>query len=329
MAENSIPLDTQMDITIAAHTNPDNIMGYPVDEPQEQTTDNNLNQLFEQELAKYQAEQSNVEQERYNYWQSKFDKLKNQYEKYSDIFEVLDKNPDKADAIRKALYYTSQNEQQQQVQQTPERSVREILEEEFYALGAPPTPPTPPPSFNINEALNDPNSPSARYYNELAQYQQQMLEYNNLRLAHMFNIFVKREEEREAERRKAMEEYQRQQQELQRVKTIADTLKRDYKMVDEEVADFLQFVSNPDVKMEDLISLYRISRGKVNQMASMPQQPMVPPVYQQRVQNQQIPPSIAVMSGTPSEPISFEQALIEVLNQGSSNNWIYAAKERR
>ena len=102
------------------------------------------------------------DERRYQYWQSEADKTKNENE-----------------ALKQQLQQTqamqAQMMQQQQAQPAP---VEQNKAEEFPL---PPEWPGKPAGFNRAEACEDPNSPSARYLDEVEAWRDNMTEYTQLK----------------------------------------------------------------------------------------------------------------------------------------------------
>lgn len=217
------------------------------DSPQETDSETEPPQEAETDDPAQDAEPDPKEKERFQYWQSKHDKVKAENEKlkeklgtaseYSDdvleIAGLIKKHPQALDVLQKAMNGEPVGPAAEA--QPPQK----------------PTRPTKPANYNRYDAINDPESESAKYQDALEDYHLKRDEYDD----YMAEMTVKQRKEAE-KRQKQMQLQQQQQQEVIR------TLKYEHNLNDKEVDDFIQFASAPNPSLEDLVELYRLRSGK-------------------------------------------------------------------
>ena len=130
---------------------------------------------------------------------------------------------------------------------------------------APPTLPEQPADFDPYEAANNPESASARYVREAAQYNVDMARYGNERLQYERDLL-------------AFGEQQRTYQEGLRGQVVQDLRTRFPGVPDAELSDFLGWASGPGLNdVAAWFTAYRATRGQ--QPAPSPQTPPAQPGY--------------------------------------------------
>lgn len=162
----------------------------------------------------------------------------NTVREYVPIMKYLAENPDAVEVLKSHI----QNSGQQQVEQGPTMPVM----------------PTKPEGFNATDALNDPDSPSAKFYEELMDYNVKVGEYQ----AHL----VQKEQERIAtEQQKRMV--------AEQTKQVYGNLISKHGMTPQEAQDFVKTMSDQNsLAMDNLVSYYRFMKGQSRQApAQVPQ----------------------------------------------------------
>jgi hypothetical protein len=267
--------------------------------------------------AQSQSPQDN-DAARYAYWQSQHDKLKNQYE-----------------------LLQQQNQELQQRLGTVEKTVSQPAEPEEEQFPDPPAAPQKPYSFSQQEAMSDPNSESARYLIQLAEYNNVMNQYNLLRSnwieakhkEELQKIYAKDTQRSQAEVQKA--------EVSQQINQVIAMVQQKYGADYETAVDFVNTMSdNSSITVDNLFELYKMRKGLTPEKdmngryapAPNPQQQFNPwgvPVqpqgqpsqdFQQRQRAQSIPPIMGVhnaQSETPEDPMiaAFRQTIKNSNNQ--------------
>ena len=173
---------------------------------------------------------------RARHWQSEHDKMKNKYDALEQELESI-----KAASVK--------NEEQ-------------VAPQEDLSFPDPPKEPERPYNFNMEEALSDPSSQSAEYYRRYSKYQQDVMDYNILKTEYVRSQ-VELDRKREADERKARADYEEAyNNEVSRRREIATTLMREKGADQHTAADFIKKMSNPDVSLDDLWTLYQIQSNR-------------------------------------------------------------------
>jgi hypothetical protein len=197
---------------------------------------------------------------RFQYWQSQADQYKRQLElereqsqalgTYAPIAKYLQENPQLLDVLERELQGGHPQPQApvpgQQVQQ------RTSLER--------PEKPLKPNNYDPNET--DPESPSYKYRQALANYNDDLIEYMVARDEY-------REQQMQEQRRMAEQEAQKQGQ----VKQLSQQLQVEYGLNDFEAQDFMRTMMDPSsVTLDNLVDLYRVKKGGRGQQTAQVQQ---------------------------------------------------------
>tara|TARA_X000001388_G_scaffold56979_1_gene42218 strand:- start:4299 stop:5225 length:927 start_codon:yes stop_codon:yes gene_type:complete len=213
-----------------------------------------------------QATEDN-DQVRYQYWQSEADKLKNQN-------EVL----------------MQQLQQQQQVPQVqPQQEPAAEPEPEFPD---PPERPQKPYNFNMEEAMADPSSESARFVQQEESWRNEMDEYKNMQFDYQMAMLQDERESMQQERQADIQRKEAEVKQTEQVNNVKQHVMSQYKVDENTANDFVKVMSDPNsISLDNLWKLYSTDKGY-----SSPTQPAVPSKEFQQVQRaQQVPPSMGVM----------------------------------
>ena len=241
------------------------------------------------------------DERRYQYWQSEADKTKNENE-----------------ALKQQLQQTqamqAQMMQQQQAQPAP---VEQNKAEEFPL---PPEWPGKPAGFNRAEAFEDPNSPSARYLDEVEAWRDNMTEYTQLKTEYESALVRERMDKEESIRQENIKRAQHQQQVNQQVNQIYTQVQGEYGLNAEEAKSFVNEMSKPDsLSMDNLVELWRMKHGAGTQVSQQPAQPSDAFTQQQRAQ--QVASPMGVLPAQQSESTQkAEDSIMDSMISGYKKN---------
>jgi len=168
---------------------------------------------------------------RAKYYQSEFDKTK----QFLPLVQYIQENPQVLDVIEKHLTETS-------------KPVVDIAPSVQI-----PVKPVRPADFNAGDAFNDSSTPSAKYLEELATYQEKMAEYID---------------SKEQARLTAIQEAEAQSAaQLEQARTVAGIkaqVKQKFTASDVEIDEFVAEMSDPkSVSLDNLWALYQYRKGKL------------------------------------------------------------------
>ena len=229
------------------------------------------------------------DQVRYQYWQSQAQKAQNQLQQvqqqWGPTMQYLQQNPQ---AIANA---------QQAHSGTP--VTEEPAQESFPD---PPEKPTKPRGFSRAEAMEDSQSDSAKYLDEVDEWRDNIDEYNTLRAEYNSALVTEKMEAMEAEKMKQIENAKRAQAAQKQNVEINAHVKSNYQMNDSEAAEFLAWGNKPEnLSMDNLVQLYRLQKGQGTPQTGGQVNP--PSQNFEQVQRaQQVPSPMGVLSGQSSAP---------------------------
>ena len=235
--------------------------------------------------------QSDNDQVRYNYWQSEAQKaqneLKNLQQQWGPTINYISQNPQAVMGNMQTAHsgVPATEDPAQETEEFPE----------------PPERPTKPRGFSRTDALEDPQSDSARYMDDLDEWRDSMDEYNNLRSDYNAAVVTERMEAMEAEKQKQVEAARRAQANHKQQLEINAHVKTTYNMSDVEAQEFIQWGNRPEnLSMDNLVQLYRLQKGQ-----GVAEQAQVKPPsenFNQVQRAQQVPSPMGVLSGQTSAP---------------------------
>ena len=216
------------------------------------------------------AEPTDVDNDvkRYQYWQSEADKARNEKQQLEGRLQALE---------------------QQQSQPQPEN-----VEPEAEEFPDPPMKPVKPRGFNRQDAMDDPQSESAAYLDQVDDWRDNMDEYNRLHTQYTQAV-VQEERERLAKERddilRAQTEKERVQQNMQQ---MGQHLTKTYGASQEEISQFVQVMDDPkNITVDNLFQLYRMQNG--GQQATPVTQTAPNESFEQRKRAQQVPTPMGVV----------------------------------
>lgn len=205
---------------------------------------------------------------RYQYWQSQADKLKNERDALQHQFNQLAVN--------------SQPQQQQEAREA----------EPEVEFPDPPEKPQRPYNFNMDEAISDPQSESARFVREEQSWRDEMDDYKNLQFEYQMAMLEDEREQMRTQRQQDIQRREAEQHEVAQMQNIKQQVMNQYKVDSSVAEDFVRVMSDPSsISMDNLWKLYSSDKGY-----GSPQEQATPSEEFKQVQRaQQVPPSMGVM----------------------------------
>jgi len=243
------------------------------------------------------------DERRYQYWQSEADKTKNENE-----------------ALKKQLQQTQGMQAQMMQQQQAAQQQAPVKQEEQFPL--PPERPGKPAGFNRAEAFDDPNSPSARYLDEVEAWRDNMTEYTQLKTEYDSSVVKERMDKQEAQRVENIKRAQYQQKVNQQVGQIYNQVQGEYGLNPDEAKAFVNDMSKPDsLSMDNLVELWRIKNGSGAQVNTQPAQPSE--VFTQQQRAQQVASPMGVLPAQQPGQTSAEDSIMDSMigDYKKSNPW--------
>ena len=234
--------------------------------------------LVEDEIANptQQSEEPSVEvtedndQVRYQYWQSQADKLRNEKEELQQQFNQL--------------------ATQQQTVSQPVEEPEQVEEESFPD---PPERPQKPYNFNMDEAIGDPSSESARFVQAEQQWREEMDEYKNMQFEYQMAVLQDERDKMKQERQAEVQRREAEQQQAEQMTNVKQQIMSQYKVDAQTADDFVRVMSDPQsISLDNLWKLYSVDKG----LPAPAQQAAIPSKeFQQVKRAQQVPPSMGVI----------------------------------
>jgi hypothetical protein len=259
--------------------------------PQETHFDAPTGQPTQESVQQTEAEaqtESNVDPNdanRYQYWQSQAMKAQNQIQQMQNEWGPV-------------VAQAQQNASMQQAQNMPNASDEGDVE----AFPDAPERPTKPRSFSRADALEDSNSESARYLEDMDAWRDEMDDYNSLKTDYNNALMQEKVEVIEEERKKNIENAKKQQAFQQQNQQIHQHVQQKYQLNAQDAAEFVQWGNHPEnLSMDNLVQLFRLQKG----LGTAETQGKVAPPSQnfQQVQRAaQVPSPMGVVSGQTNTP---------------------------
>ena len=249
-----------------------------------------------QQEAPVQQAQENDEV-RYQYWQSQADKMKNERDQLQQQFNQL------------------------ATQQTPAQQETEPVAEPEPEFPDPPEKPQKPYNFNMDEALSDPQSESARFVQEENAWRDQMDEYKNLQFEYQMAMMQDERDQLRTERQNDIQRREAEQQQIQQMDGVKQQVMNQYKVDPQVAEDFVRVMSDPSsINLDNLWKIYASDKGY-----GSPNQPATPSAEFKQVERaQQVPPSMGVMpSQTRQDEGNVEDKIIDSMigDYNKQNPW--------
>ena len=243
------------------------------------------------------------DERRYQYWQSEADKTKNENE-----------------ALKQQLQQTQAMQAQMFQQQQAAQQQAPVSEPQAEQFPLPPERPAKPAGFNRGEAFDDPNSPSARYLDEVEAWRDNMTEYTQIKSEYESAIVKEKVQAQEARRVENIKRAQAQQQVNSQVNQIYNQVQGEYGLNPEQAKSFVNDMSKPDsLSMDNLVELWRIKNGSGVGINTQPAQPSEAFTQQQRAQ--QVASPMGVLPAQQSENTQrTEDSIMDSMISGYKKN---------
>lgn len=248
------------------------------------------------EQATEEASTIDNDVKRYQYWQSEADKARNENAQLAQRLEALE---------------TQANQ--------PQPDDMEPIEEEL-SFPEPPAKPGKPSGYNRADALDDPNSDSARYLDSVDKWRDDMDEYNRLHQQYTQAVMVE-ERQRMQEEQKEIQKAQAEKEVYQdNIRNMSSHLKQQYQASDEEIQSFVQVMDDPkNITVDNLFQLYRMQNG--TQQAQPMTQTASNESFEQRKRAQSVPTPMGVVPGqSSSQPNSNDSLMDSMLSDYKKRN---------
>ena len=219
------------------------------------------------------AEPTHVDNDvkRYQYWQSEADKARNEKEALEARLQALE---------------------QKQAQPQPEN----IENQEQESFPAPPEKPQKPRNFNRAEAMDDPQSESAKYLDEVEGWRDNMDEYNRLHTQYTQAVVQEEREKLNKEREAILKQQADKEKYNSNMANMKQHLQKQYQATDEEFTNFVKVMDDPkNITVDNLFQLYRMQNGgQVSQNAPVTQT-APSESFEQRRRAQSVPSPMGVV----------------------------------
>ena len=206
---------------------------------------------------------------RYQYWQSEADKARNEKQELEARLQAV--------------------ENQQAMQPQPE-----VESEPEVRFPDPPSKPSKPRNYSRADAMDDPESDSAKYLDEVDGWRDDMDEYNRLHQQYSQAII----EEERTKMKQEQDDILRAQAEKEaytnNMTQMASHLKGNYQASDEEIATFVKVMDDPkNITVDNLFQLFRMQNG--NQAPAPVTQTAPNESFEQRKRAQSVPSPMGVV----------------------------------
>jgi len=235
---------------------------------------------------------------RYQYWQSEADKARNEKQELE------------------ARLLAVENQQAMQPQPKQE-SVKEEL-----SFPDPPGKPGKPRRYSRSDALDDPESESARYLDEVDKWRDDMDEYNRLHQQYTQAVMVEERERIQKEQQDIQRAQQQKEEYNNRMANMSQHLRTNYQASDEEIGQFVQVMDDPkNITVDNLFQLYRMQNGGQVPTGQPLTQTVKSESFEQRKRAQSVPSPMGVVPGQgSSQPASNDTIMDSMINDYKNKN---------
>jgi len=235
---------------------------------------------------------------RYQYWQSEADKARNEKQELEARILALE------------------NEKRMQPQPTQE-SVKEEL-----SFPDPPKKPGKPRRYSRTEALDDPESESARYLDEVDKWRDDMDEYNRLHQQYTQAVMVEERERIQKEQQEIQRAQAQREEYNNRMASMSTHLRNQYQASDDEIARFIEVMDDPkNITVDNLFQLYRMQNGGEVPANQPLTQTASSESFEQRKRAQSVPSPMGVVPGQgSSQPASNDTIMDSMINDYKNKN---------
>tara|TARA_R110000764_G_scaffold37605_1_gene83585 strand:+ start:2227 stop:3189 length:963 start_codon:yes stop_codon:yes gene_type:complete len=209
---------------------------------------------------------------RYQYWQSEADKARNEKQELEERLQAVET---------------------QQAQSSQPENIEPEAEETFPD---PPIKPGKPAGFSRQDALEDPQSQSASYLDQVDNWRDNMDEYNRLHTQYSQAVVQEERQKLVNER----EDILRQQSEKELIATnmqqMGTHLNKTYGASQDEISQFVKVMDNPkNITVDNLFQLYRMQNGGNTGQPVTQAQTATSESFQQMKRAQQVPSPMGVV----------------------------------
>ena len=232
---------------------------------------------------------------RYQYWQSEADKARNEKQELEARLQAL--------------------ENQQQMQPQPD-----VEPEQEIRFPDPPGKPQKPRNYNRAEAMDDPDSESAKYLDAVEGWRDDMDEYNRLHQQYSQAVI----EEERTKMKQEQDEIKKAQAEKEAYQSnmnqMSSHLRDQYQATDEEIATFVKVMDDPkNVTVDNLFQLFRMQNGNAGTAPVTQTAPNES--FEQRKRAQSVPSPMGVVPGQSSSQKSGTDSVMDsMINDYKSRN---------
>ena len=218
------------------------------------------------------AEPADVDNDvkRYQYWQSEADKARNEKQEMESRLNALE----------------------QQAQPLQPEEVEPEPEEQFPE---PPMKPGKPRGFSRQDAMDDPQSESAAYLDQVDNWRDNMDEYNRLHTQYTQAVVQEERQRLVQEREDILRQQSEKEHQANNMAQMGQHLTKTYGASQDEISRFVEVMDDPkNITVDNLFQLYRMQNG--GQQASTPVTQTAPnESFEQRKRAQQVPTPMGVV----------------------------------
>jgi len=243
--------------------------------------------------AEPQTQPVDNDQIRYNYWQSEAMK------KEAELAAVKAEN----ERIKAAAQQQAEPEQEE------------------FVFPDPPKKPQVPYGYSPEEAMNNPQSESAKFVAQYQQWQEDIQEYNTLKLEYIQESFQEKIARMEQEKQQEQQARQQRAQWDGYVNTVRENVMKEFNVDQKSADEFIAFASSPEsLTIENMFKMYQASKG-VPQKAPAAQP--TPSFSQSMAAANFPPPPGALPQGQGSQARKEEDTIMESMLrlETKNNDW--------
>tara|TARA_R110002012_G_scaffold320339_2_gene543322 strand:- start:748 stop:1731 length:984 start_codon:yes stop_codon:yes gene_type:complete len=228
------------------------------------------------------------DERRYQYWQSQAAKAQNELaqqkaemNKYTPAIEYLKNNP-------QAMQPGAVAQQPQEANFETENTFPEA-----------PAKPGKPRNFNRSDALEDPRSESAKYLDDVEDWQDEMENYNTLLNEYNAAKFQDKMTQLQTQQKQFMGQQQQFAAQEQQARQAAEYVMANFNATEDDAVNFVTEMSDDkSINMDNLWRLYQMNKGQPAQNVAAPPPS---PAFQQTERAQQVPSPMGVMPSQNSQ----------------------------
>lgn len=207
---------------------------------------------------------------RYQYWQSEADKARNEKEALESRLNALE----------------------QQAQPLQPEEIEPEPEEQFPE---PPMKPGKPRGFSRQDAMDDPQSESAAYLDQVDNWRDNMDEYNRLHTQYTQAVVQEERQRLVQEREDILRQQSEKEHQANNMAQMGQHLTKAYGASQDEISQFVKVMDDPkNITVDNLFQLYRMQNGG-QQTSTSVTQTAPNESFEQRKRAQQVPTPMGVV----------------------------------